>query len=83
MDGLQATDDGQPALHARVVMDTARVAGVDPLELPPLLDAVDPEALDQLFARTNDAVRRGSIEFPYAGYTVTVEAGSETTITVE
>lgn len=37
---------------AEVIIDAlAEVTGVDPLELPPLYNFIDPEALDQLFAR--------------------------------
>ncbi len=52
-----------------VVSAVARRAGVDPVELRPLYDVVDTEALDTLF--TADV---GTLTFPYEGYLVTVDA---------
>lgn len=57
-----------------VVEKVADVAGVDPSELTPsLYDAIDPDALDQIFATTATADRTaGQVTFPYNGYEVTV-----------
>lgn len=48
-------------------------AGVSPLELPPLYDSIDPEALDSL-VRGPDAEGQAHVTFPVAGseYHVTV-----------
>jgi len=43
-----------------------------PLELDPLYDAVDPEALDNICTATPDSSLR--LSFDYAGYTVLVDA---------
>lgn len=45
-------------------------------DLGPLYDAIDPEALDALFARRADGSPRpvGKVSFQYAGYWVTVSS---------
>jgi hypothetical protein len=54
-----------------VVTAVADAEGVDPTELTqPLYDAVDPEALDTVFRRSD-----GWITFEYYGYVITVDAG--------
>lgn len=57
---------------SRVLEAVAVTSGVDPLELPPLYDVVDPDKLDALVASTTD----GKVSFTYAGYEVTVDGGS-------
>ena len=68
---------GESASEA-VIHTVARETDRDPLELPPLFDAVDPDALDAL-ARTR---RGGDVTFEYAGQTVTVDCDGQT-VTVE
>ncbi|MFA9427025.1 HalOD1 output domain-containing protein [Natronorubrum sp. A-ect3] len=54
-----------------VVSAVGDAEGADPVDLPPLYNAVDPEALNDLFmSRANSAV--GTVEFEYAGYIVIV-----------
>lgn len=56
-----------------VVMAVAAREGVDPTELsPPLNDVVDPDALDALFAGTDDPGSR--LSFTYRGYSVEVHS---------
>lgn len=57
---------------SRVLEAVAVTSGVDPLELPPLYDVVDPDKLDALVASMSD----GEITFTYAGYEVTVDGGN-------
>lgn len=66
-------------LNEEVVNSVAVLENSDPVELPPLFDAVDPDALEAIFAKG----RSGSVKFSYAGYTVTVEFNEDPTITVE
>lgn len=54
----------------RVVEAVSARTRTDPLELPPLYDVLDPDALDALLATLSD----GEVSFPYAGYVVTVES---------
>lgn len=55
-------------VSTNVVLSVAAIEGVEPTGLPPLATAVDPDALDDLFA--GDV--RGSVSISYAGYEVTI-----------
>ena len=64
-----------------VIEAVADVEGVPPEELrppayEPLHEAIDPDALDALFANRADGAGRpgGRVSFSYCGYLVTVEA---------
>lgn len=54
-----------------VVSAVAEVEGVDPVDLPPLYNAINPEALNALFTSRNDT-SSASVKFEYAGYNVIV-----------
>ncbi|MFO7925412.1 MAG: HalOD1 output domain-containing protein [Halobacteriota archaeon] len=54
----------------RVIRGVSTADDSDPVELPPLYDAIDPEALDAVVKRMSD----GAVSFVYAGYEVTVES---------
>lgn len=58
-----------------VVENVARRAGVDEIDLPPLYDAIDPDALDALFDHRGKRPSEVGpcVIFPYAGFEVTVE----------
>lgn len=70
---IEPTTDSVAAL---VVEAVARRSGEDPLSLPPLQTAVDCDSLDGLFGLQSGTSRalpeHVSVEFDYAGYTVTV-----------
>ncbi|SFR36557.1 HalOD1 output domain-containing protein [Halogeometricum limi] len=51
-----------------VVLSVAAIEGEEPTALPPLAEAIDPDALDDLFA--GDV--RGQVSFTYTGYDVTI-----------
>jgi len=53
----------------RVIDSVAALSDTDPLELPPLCDEVDPDALDALCRQMSE----GQVSFRYAGYSVTVD----------
>lgn len=60
-----------------VLIQTAIAArdGTDPSECPPLYEAIDPDALDTLFAPLHRGSKRhGKVIFEYCGYEVTVHA---------
>ncbi|MEY7849186.1 HalOD1 output domain-containing protein [Natrarchaeobius sp. A-rgal3] len=63
----------------RVVDALASATDTDPLDLEPLYDVVDPEALDQLFR--DDVDVSGRVQFSYDGHAV--EVGSDGTVTVD
>lgn len=55
-------------LSQAVIMAVADAEGVDPVDLPPLAEAIDPDALDQLLSGDE-----GQVRFNYNGYGVTVD----------
>jgi hypothetical protein len=65
-DGSRAAD----AASVRVVRRVARETGRDVVELPPLYDAVDPEALDAVV----DSVATTLVKFRYADHDVWIDA---------
>lgn len=61
----------------RVVQAVAAAENVDPTDLQPLYDVVDPDALDALFRPTAAGRPRssGSVRFRYAQHDVVVQEG--------
>ena len=57
----------------RIVESVADSSDSDPLELPPLYERIDPDALEAFVAGTED----GLVEFRYAGHAVTVDSRGE------
>ncbi|ELY58956.1 HalOD1 output domain-containing protein [Natronolimnohabitans innermongolicus] len=56
-----------------VVERVADLEGTDPLSLPPLYDAIDPEALDSISQSTAGGTQTGAaVRFTYCGYDVRV-----------
>lgn len=70
---------------AAVIEAVATRAGVDETELPPLYDAVDPDALDNLVARWagGSPQSAGHVRFQYYGYTVLVHFDDRLVIEIE
>jgi len=64
---------GDQSLSMTVIDAVSAVSGTDPAELPPLYDAIDPDALDSLFT----AQTEGRVSFEFAGMPVTVHATGE------
>lgn len=67
------------SISTTVVVATARASETEPNDLPPLFEAVDPDALDAVFASRGDQPRRRDITvaFPYAGHEVSVSGNGE------
>ena len=62
----------------------AETEGTDPLDLPPLYDAVDTDALESIFGQQpHGGPRTGRIEFPYHGHNVSVACAADGTVTVD
>lgn len=63
-------------LCSRIIAAVADETGTDPASLPPLYDAIDPEALEALYDHVSDsrAEERGNptVQFRYAGRVVIV-----------
>ncbi|MFB6157055.1 MAG: HalOD1 output domain-containing protein [Haloferacaceae archaeon] len=76
--------DGDPDRPSVAVMEAVRRATGDPPEPGTLYRAIDPEALDALFAERADGSRRegGMVSFPVEECTVTVYADGTVTAAV-
>ena len=64
------------SVSVAVVTAVAEVLDRDPATIGPLYDAIDPDALDRLFASTNTTARKGAgqVMFSVEGCEVTVYA---------
>lgn len=62
-----------------IVGHVADVANVDPLEMAPIYESVDTDALNRLFGSEGRASGSQRLTFSFEGYTVTV---TETRITI-
>lgn len=60
----------RPTVSERVIQTVAEITNSEPSELPPLYNAVDPEALDALIEGMPD----GEILFTYVGHEVTAKS---------
>ena len=82
---IGSTDTGFDGdVSVAVVTAIATKRGVEPTELPPLYESIDPDALDALFAPTRSGgPRRGRLEFTYDGHEVAVDCGSDLEITID
>lgn len=69
--------DHADSLTETIVLALSDVTGRDPLELPPLYDAVDVDALEQLFDRGGDV----EVQFVVADCEVTVRGRDDVTVT--
>lgn len=74
-------DADADTLTERIVEATTDVAGTDALDLPPLYDAVDPDALEALYDR--DGVDGPEVAFSYADCGVTVHGDGSVSVTPE
>lgn len=67
--------EGDERIASNVIRAVAAYANKQPSELPLLYEAIDPDALEGIFAPTGEGAREiGKVVFPYAGYRVTVAA---------
>lgn len=65
-----------PTPSERVIEAVAETTAQDPLELPPMFDTVDADALDKV-VRSMD---HGTVSFEYADYSVTVHSDGTVTL---
>ena len=67
-------------ISSHIVEAVARAKETDSKTLPPLYDAVDPDALDALFTHATTTVTRHesapTVQFSYAGLTVVVRSAT-------
>ncbi|ELY56012.1 hypothetical protein C491_13712 [Natronococcus amylolyticus DSM 10524] len=66
-------------LTTDVVYEVAKVSNTDPIDLPPLYNAIDIDALNALVADSCESTLK-SITFQYDGYTVTVTGNGDITV---
>lgn len=64
-----------------IVMAMAAIQDVEPTELDPLYEAVDPDRLDSFLDVESDVVDAISLEFTYQGHSI--RANSDGTIEIE
>lgn len=62
------------SLTGTIVEKLADSNGVDALEVPPLIESVDPDALEKLFDES-EAADHVTIEFSHAGHRIVVDGG--------
>jgi len=73
----------ESVVSERVVMAVSEARDTDPLELPPLYDVVDPDALDALFASGagESQAGPGNVTFVFDGCEVIVHSDGEVDVT--
>lgn len=76
--------DGRETVSDVVIQAIANAAGVDPTELSePLIDSVDPDALDAIFRPRHDGTARSGdawLEFPTNEYVVVVRGDGQVAV---
>lgn len=84
METGRQTEQRDEAISHRVIEMVAAEVDTDPVELPPLYETIDPEALDALFASSfSHGPLVGQVAFTYGGCEITVSYDDELVITVE
>lgn len=70
-------------VSTEVVTAVADAKCLDPTDLPPLYDAIDPDALDRLFRSEvqNGASGTVKVQFTFAGCDVVVDTENRVTVT--
>ena len=75
------TSANRRPLSEKVVDTVAEYEGVDPVDLDPrLYQAVDPDALDQLFGSSERADADLEITFTYSGYEVVARSDGDLSV---
>lgn len=81
LDDTKKIDTGDEAVSQQVIEAVADAKGVDPLDLPPLYDSIDPDALDALFSHADSSSSITELSLQIAGCEVLVRGNGEVTIT--
>ncbi|WP_081443508.1 HalOD1 output domain-containing protein [Haloterrigena turkmenica] len=77
----QPDESTNQPVSVAVVEAIAAATDRSPLEVEPLYDTIDPEALNELFNNVGSQSRaRGRITFVHCGYEVTVEDTGDVTV---
>ncbi len=68
----QEDESPNRSLSEQIIREVAAKEGVDPIELtPPLFAVIEPDALDALYANSDD---RPEITFTWQGYTISADS---------
>lgn len=78
MDTEALRGDGSGSPVDEIVRAVAAAAEVDPAELPPLYDAVDPDAIAALVESADSETL--IVRFEYCGYDVTVDGSGRVSV---
>ncbi|WP_293026993.1 HalOD1 output domain-containing protein [Natronococcus sp.] len=82
--GVEHSGQCKYPVSEQVIRAVAEQTDTDPLELPPLFELIDPDALDTLFDPIDVRAPLGlDLTFTYAGCEVTVAYDGEVIISVE
>lgn len=73
--GMEACLSDASSFVLELVTFVAEATGREPDELPPLSDAIDPEAAQRILASTGD--ESATLRFHYAGCEVTITGAGE------
>lgn len=75
-------EDG--GLETTIIEAITELEGIPSEECPPLYEAVDPEALTELFRPGPNGLARmdGLVSFHYAGYVITIRSSGEISVEV-
>lgn len=68
---------GTPSLTLRILEEVESTTGIDTLDLPPLANAVDPEALQTVV----ESIDSGNVTFRYHDLQVTVDSDGTVDVT--
>jgi hypothetical protein len=81
---VQAAAQGRVHVSVQVVQTVAEHRDTVPVDLPPLFEVIDPDALDTLFNPVQPGVPLGTeVTFTYVGHEVTVADDGEVVIMVK
>lgn len=79
MDNSCNEENGTSSPSELVIDTLAEKTESDPTDLPPLYEAIDPDALNELFCGRED----GAVTFRYCGYEITISSTGEIAIREE
>ena len=80
-DDAVQTNASDEAISQRIIEAVADAKGVDPLDLPPLYDSIDPDALDALFSHGASAISITDLRFEVEDCAVLVRGSGEIVVT--
>ncbi|AEH38881.1 HalOD1 output domain-containing protein [Halopiger xanaduensis] len=73
-------DGGSDSIVVAIVEAVATVTGEDPIDMPPLFDTINPEALNRLVAPSTPRDQHVEISFEYQDCQITVSSRGDTVV---